>query len=234
MNCFLCGRPAFFVSVNTKNARCEYRITKCPGHIKLTKEKRYASLSTADLRSRMAAIGEIGRAKISSLMKDEEYVKSRGSAISDGIQKSGGRSGRRNPNFDKKHSSETREKMRANAKNRPKEFYERNIQTRIANGYIVPLASKPDFVAYKQQVLNITRRHWLENQAVINPLNLVRGSEYELDHQFSIVDGFNHSVPPEVIGHWVNLKLLPKKINRSKHSNSSISKAELLRRYQQQ
>ena len=31
--CFLCGKTAFFVSFNSKRARCEERITRCPGYI---------------------------------------------------------------------------------------------------------------------------------------------------------------------------------------------------------
>lgn len=231
MKCFLCDRPAFFVSVNTQRPRCEYQVAKCPGLISKAKTKRYSTLSKEDLKTRMEAIGVKGRAAIAILQSDSDFVESRNLAISEGIKAAGGRIAERNANFGKSHKPESRLLMQQKAKARSKEFYERNIQTRLANGHITPIESKPEFTAYKQQVAKVTRRYWLSHHSIINPLGHIRGSEYELDHLFSITDGFNNGISPEIIGHWVNLKLIPKAENRSKHSRSDISIDDLLNKY---
>ena len=58
-------------------------------------------------------------------------------------------------------------------------------------------------------------------------LNLERGADYELDHKFSITEGFKQNVSPEIIGHYANLELLPKFDNRSKRIRCSIALTEL-------
>jgi len=39
---------------------------------------------------------------------------------------------------------------------------------------------------------------------------------YHLDHIYSRKEGFDNDVPPEIIGHWTNLRLLPARINNGK------------------
>jgi hypothetical protein len=58
----------------------------------------------------------------------------------------------------------------------------------------------------------------------------LRGMEkgYELDHKFSIYDGFVNQIPHKLIAHHKNLQVIPTHQNRSKGSSSSISLKELL------
>lgn len=55
---------------------------------------------------------------------------------------------------------------------------------------------------------------------------------YHIDHQFSIIEGFKQNIDPKIIGNIVNLKMLPAKENCSKKSKCSITKEELIKRYE--
>jgi len=50
---------------------------------------------------------------------------------------------------------------------------------------------------------------------------------YDLDHKFSIIDGFNNNIDPKVIGHWKNLEVIKAFDNRKKAGESSISIDEI-------
>jgi len=54
-----------------------------------------------------------------------------------------------------------------------------------------------------------------------------RGYEYHLDHIYSILDGFNNSISPKIIGHWRNLRIISKFENESKGGRSDITIYEL-------
>jgi hypothetical protein len=51
---------------------------------------------------------------------------------------------------------------------------------------------------------------------------------YQLDHRFSIVQGFLQKVNPDVIGNIYNLQMLPSRENNSKGSNCSITLEQLI------
>jgi len=51
---------------------------------------------------------------------------------------------------------------------------------------------------------------------------------YELDHKYSIYDGFINNVDPKIIGYYKNLEILTTTQNRIKKENSSITLEELL------
>jgi len=55
----------------------------------------------------------------------------------------------------------------------------------------------------------------------------LRGYDYHLDHRFSMLDGFNNNVLPEIVGHWKNFEILSKFENESKGGKSSITLNEL-------
>lgn len=63
----------------------------------------------------------------------------------------------------------------------------------------------------------------------INPSNIVRKlKENYLDHSYSKFDGFKNNIPPCIIGHPVNLKLLSNSINCSKNTKSDIVLEEFI------
>jgi len=53
-------------------------------------------------------------------------------------------------------------------------------------------------------------------------------NQYELDHKYSIYNGFINKVTPKLIAHHKNLQVIPTYQNRSKGSSSSITLKELL------
>lgn len=91
----------------------------------------------------------------------------------------------------------------------------------------IPTTQQPLWKTYESKVDRFTRESWIYHQSLINPLDLVRGKEYELDHKFSKHQGFINDVPPEVIGHYTNLQLIPRHSNRKKYSKCSITLEEL-------
>ena len=52
---------------------------------------------------------------------------------------------------------------------------------------------------------------------------------YELDHKYTIYDGFENGVNPKIIAHWKNLECIPMKENREKNKNSTLTLEELLK-----
>ena len=87
----------------------------------------------------------------------------------------------------------------------------------------IPTEQQSDWIIYEGVVDRITRESWLYHNSKINPDNLLRGREYELDHKYSKHQGFLNNVPPEVIGHYSNLQMIPRHSNRKKYNKCSIT-----------
>lgn len=73
----------------------------------------------------------------------------------------------------------------------------------------------------------ITNRSWYEHFYVINPERLQRSRDLHLDHIYSIAEGFVNNIPPEIIGHWTNLRLIPKIENSSKGAKCHKTQEQL-------
>lgn len=82
---------------------------------------------------------------------------------------------------------------------------------------------------YAMKVIRETERTVRKNLHKIENIEL-RGKEngYDLDHRFSVYDGFKNGVDYKIIAHWRNLKIRTVKENRTKHRNSSITLKQLL------
>jgi len=95
------------------------------------------------------------------------------------------------------------------------------------------LRSDPNLISkfkkYKNNVYKETYKTVEKFSSKIKNLEL-QGKEfgYELDHKFSIYDGFINNVDPKIISHWKNLQIITLKENREKHKISSITLEELL------
>jgi len=86
-----------------------------------------------------------------------------------------------------------------------------------------------EYNKYKDQVFKVTYKSLQEYGNRIKNLNLRgRDNEYDLDHMFSIYNGFEQNVDPEIVGHWKNLKIVKDSKNRSKGKKSNISLKELM------
>lgn len=86
---------------------------------------------------------------------------------------------------------------------------------------------------YRMEVMRHTKRNWRHHKEKINGWER-RGSEFHLDHIYSISDGFSNKVDPAVIGHWSNFRILPARQNLNKHTNSAIGLEQLLHTYEMQ
>jgi hypothetical protein len=226
--CFYCGKQAFFVSVNTKTKRCTEKVNQCPGVISKMKQSRTSN--GFDIKAHMKNMSIRGNEKLKELHTDEDWVKNKGNKISAKVKERGGHSGINNPMYNKKHKNSTIQKLALAANNRNPQCYIQATNTKILNGNAVSKELKSDWELYEEQVDNITRISWIKHKNLINPYKLPRGKQYELDHKFSKYEGFINKVPPEIIGHYANLEVVPKQLNRSKSSNSSISLTELYER----
>lgn len=97
-------------------------------------------------------------------------------------------------------------------------------------GVCASLEGMPKFERYRRKVMKVTNQQPLhllgdiEKRAAYGKT----GDPHQLDHRFSVVQGFLQKVPAEIIGHLVNLEMLPSRENNSKGSSCSISLQELL------
>lgn len=90
---------------------------------------------------------------------------------------------------------------------------------------------RPALQKYYLEVINITKKSWKNHFIKINPNGLQRSNELHLDHNYSISEGFKNNIPPEIIGHWTNLRLIPKIENSSKGSRCHKTKEQLYEDY---
>ena len=89
-----------------------------------------------------------------------------------------------------------------------------------------------DFELYKNIVNKRTRKNYSLYENTINKDNNERGrNKYHLDHIYSVFDGFNNNILPNIISSHINLQFLKESDNIRKSSRSDITKNELYKRY---
>lgn len=100
---------------------------------------------------------------------------------------------------------------------------DRQLTTKIAKGIIRDPKDIPEYELYRRKVWQISNQQFNEHYYLINPHNLSRGYYYHLDHKYSIQQGWYNNVPPEIIGGWKNLQILPAKQNKRKSYKCSVT-----------
>lgn len=225
--CFYCGKQANWISVNTKIARCTEKITQCSGFIEKAENSRKQRTTVEDRIKHMREMSKSGNKKLKELHTDSGWVKAKGEKISKKVKERGGHHGDSNPMYNKNHTDSAKKLQTEKARKRNPESYKQSSKTKIKLGLATPKELKTQWELYQEQVTNYTNLSWKYYHDLINPKNLTRGDLYELDHKFSKTEGFNQGIPPEVIGHYMNLELLPKKANRTKRTKCSITLDEL-------
>jgi|ADurb_Leu_01_Slu_FD_contig_123_10489_length_6204_multi_3_in_0_out_2_4 hypothetical protein len=87
------------------------------------------------------------------------------------------------------------------------------------------------YKAYVKKVYTETDRSIKLHGEKIESLSL-RGRKfgYQLDHMYSIHEGFNNSIDPKIVGHWKNLKIITSLENIRKFNKSTLTLNELLRK----
>jgi len=87
---------------------------------------------------------------------------------------------------------------------------------------------------YRDEVMKLSKINYKKYYHIINPNNLKRGrNKFHLDHIYSIIDGFNNSVPPKIIASPINLRMLTENKNVVKNGNSHMSLEQLYFLYEQ-
>lgn len=107
-----------------------------------------------------------------------------------------------------------------------KENKEKEYQTKVARGRITPIENRSNRQLYYDSVIRLTKISWNTHFDKINPKKLNR-SKWDLDHIFSIQEGFRQSIPPYIIAHWTNLRMLEPKKNYSKGMRCDKTKEQL-------
>lgn len=102
--------------------------------------------------------------------------------------------------------------------NATEEVYDKFIATKSANGFCRTDDEKSAIELYNERVKLFTEDSWYYSYSRINPDGLERGKEYHLDHIYSRKTGFDNNIPPEIIGHWTNLRLMIARENNGKSS----------------
>jgi len=106
------------------------------------------------------------------------------------------------------------------------EVRKKQYQTRVKNGTYTPKHLKESRQVYYEAVQRLTKISWLEHFDKINPERLDR-SKWDLDHIFSIQAGFQQGIPPYVIAHWTNLRMLEPSKNYSKGMRCDKTREQL-------
>lgn len=114
----------------------------------------------------------------------------------------------------------------------PDDWRERHIskieKRRITKGNCPP-EMWHDRDSYYREVAKATQMSYiLYPEHIENTDKYTRSLAFQLDHKVSRFYGFMNDVPPEIIGHPMNLALIPRSENASKRANCSQTLPELL------
>jgi hypothetical protein len=111
---------------------------------------------------------------------------------------------------------------------------EKTKKTKIERGLIIPDEFLSDYKIYSKKVKKITETIYKKYKNILNPYNyerVVNGKKgFQLDHRYSIFEGFLNNVEPEIIGHIENLQMIKWEDNRSKSKKCDIDLIELKNR----
>ena len=108
------------------------------------------------------------------------------------------------------------------------------IDTKIIAGLIPPrIRERTEYENYIKLIRRFTGRSYKNYKDKINPnnLQLAHQNGYHLDHIYSKIQGFHDNVPPEIIGHWTNLRIIPGLYNITKNSKCDKTLDQLYEDY---
>lgn len=112
------------------------------------------------------------------------------------------------------------------------EIIKRINDVHVSQGRRRPEHLRSDLEKYRLAVKSITARSYHDYYYVINPDNLPRSRyEYHVDHIYSVEEGFKNNVPPEIIGHYTNLRMLWHLDNSRKNTKCAMTLEELYESY---
>lgn len=203
-----------------------YKRPKCPVTGEYVKwwENRYLETANRSAKSKLLAI----KGKYNNQTK--EAIEKRTKTLREGFA-----SGRlKSKNWTPEESAARYEKIRIATEEKYgvhstlliPEIREKQYQTKVERGIITPREKKSARQKYYDEVVRLTKISWNDHFDKINPKRLNR-SEWDLDHIFSIQEGFRQGIPPYIISHWTNLRMLEPKENYSKGMRCDKTKEQL-------
>jgi hypothetical protein len=131
-----------------------------------------------------------------------------------------------------KHKETCIEKYGVDNPSKSKQVIDKIKQSRVASGDWVSDDDRSDLEIYRITVKKTSAKSYHDHYYKINPDNLPRSRyKYHLDHIFSVEEGFKQSVPPEVIGHWTNLRMLWHLDNSIKNTKCHKTLEQLMEDY---
>lgn len=108
---------------------------------------------------------------------------------------------------------------------------EKQLKTKIKNGHAVDYEkySMTEKEQYYHEVKIYTSLAYREFKTIINPDGILfKNRQYGIDHILSKIDGFLHKIPPLIISHPCNLRILTTSQNSRKNLKSDQTLEELL------
>lgn len=100
--------------------------------------------------------------------------------------------------------------------------------TRERLGYQLPFEQMAAYDQYTSKVLTVTAQQALHTLPRYNLRKRNGKDPHQLDHRFSMMEGFKQGISPEIIGCIHNLAYIPMRENHSKGARCSITLTELL------
>lgn len=101
-------------------------------------------------------------------------------------------------------------------------------ETFVERGLKIPDDQLTDFEVYKRKVRELTELAFRKNYYGLKNSDK-RGNGFDLDHKFSIFEGFKQHIPIYLIGSIHNLEMICSKENKSKHVKCSITVNKILK-----
>ena len=133
----------------------------------------------------------------------------------------------------KKHRETCMKKYGVDNPSKSNEVVNKIKQSRVLAGDWVSDEDRSNLELYRIAVKKISSKSYHDHYYKINPDNLPRSRyKYHLDHIFSVEEGFKQQVPPEIIGHWTNLRMLWHLDNSIKNTKCHKSLSQLIEDYQ--
>lgn len=112
--------------------------------------------------------------------------------------------------------------------------YQKAHATKVQKGIHLPECLRSEYENYRSTCWKVTRQNDLSKLPNIEKRGRcgVNGA-YQLDHRFSIFEGFKLGVDPKIIGCIHNLQMIPWKDNCKKNNSCSISLEHLTQQFNQ-
>lgn len=99
-------------------------------------------------------------------------------------------------------------------------------KTGMENGHYRDDTTIENKDSYRRIVANFTAREYTQFGDEIDP-NSLKQSGYQIDHIFSVNEGFLQGIPPWIISHKSNLQMLTSEDNNKKHDSCWKTKEQL-------